>query len=280
MYTSYHELEKLVAFAKYKSLSKAADHLLISEPALSKSLHKLESELQVRLFKQYPNKLVLTDTGKLAAKKADKLLQENQAFQQDLKKYEDKNHSILASVNSPGLAVLLEKNPLPIKATEIKAHSAQEVATLLLNNTFDLVISNHRLQQRGVKSKYLGTENLFVNFPQSQNIPKVPLAKITAKNLPGIIVLNNMGVWENIFQRYAPHTLLIKQDSSEMLNKIHQLSDFPFISSNIYSAIKNPNFTSVLVEDPHFHLKLFLNYRENDVTKFRDLVSNLRKQLQ
>lgn len=43
-------LEQLIAFAKYGTLSKAAEELHITQPALSRSMKKLENEFGVSLF--------------------------------------------------------------------------------------------------------------------------------------------------------------------------------------------------------------------------------------
>ena len=40
-----YQLEQLLAFNKYQTLSKAAEELLLSQPALSRSMQRLESDL-------------------------------------------------------------------------------------------------------------------------------------------------------------------------------------------------------------------------------------------
>ena len=44
------QLKQLIAFAKHGTLSKASENLYISQPALSRSIQKLEKTLGVELF--------------------------------------------------------------------------------------------------------------------------------------------------------------------------------------------------------------------------------------
>ena len=48
-------LEYMIAISEEKSLTKAADRLLITQPALSRQLKKLESELNTKLFLREKN---------------------------------------------------------------------------------------------------------------------------------------------------------------------------------------------------------------------------------
>ena len=70
-------LEQLAAFAKCGTLSKAAEELLISQPALSRSMKKLEDELGVKLFVRENKKISLNETGKLAAALAQSQVNQN-----------------------------------------------------------------------------------------------------------------------------------------------------------------------------------------------------------
>ena len=65
-----HLLEQLAAFAEYGTLSTAADKLHTSQPALTRSMKKLEDELDVSLFIRKKNHLELNETGRHAAEYA------------------------------------------------------------------------------------------------------------------------------------------------------------------------------------------------------------------
>lgn len=58
--------EQLVAFADCGTLSEAAEKLHTSQPALTRSMKRLESELSLTLFKRSKNHMSLTDTGRMA----------------------------------------------------------------------------------------------------------------------------------------------------------------------------------------------------------------------
>lgn len=60
---TFSQLELFVTAAKFLSFSKAAEHLYITPSALSKSIHLLESELEVPLFDRQYHKLALTGYG-------------------------------------------------------------------------------------------------------------------------------------------------------------------------------------------------------------------------
>ena len=47
-----HNLEQLVAFAEYGTLSKASEELHISQPSVTRTMKLLEKELDVSLFYQ------------------------------------------------------------------------------------------------------------------------------------------------------------------------------------------------------------------------------------
>ena len=68
------QLKQLIAFAKYGTLSKVAEELYISQPALSRSIQKLEKTLGVELFDRKKNKMELNENGKTVIQYAEKIL--------------------------------------------------------------------------------------------------------------------------------------------------------------------------------------------------------------
>ena len=71
-----HQLKYLICVAKLESISKAATTLHLSQPALSKSIAKLEDELGVLLFDRSGKRLHLNDRGRLFLEGAEKALRE------------------------------------------------------------------------------------------------------------------------------------------------------------------------------------------------------------
>ncbi|MEH7224436.1 LysR family transcriptional regulator [Bacillus sp. JJ1566] len=68
------DLRYFMEVVDYGSFTKAAVNTYISQPTLSKSIKKLETELKVELFERSTRKLVLTDAGEIVYKQASKIL--------------------------------------------------------------------------------------------------------------------------------------------------------------------------------------------------------------
>ncbi|WP_046174752.1 cidABC operon transcriptional activator CidR [Domibacillus indicus] len=63
-------LQYFIEVSKFNSFSKAADHLFITQPTISKMIKNLEAELGVELFDRSKKKLVLTDAGRILLEQA------------------------------------------------------------------------------------------------------------------------------------------------------------------------------------------------------------------
>ena len=68
------ELRYIAEIAKTKHMSTAANNLYISQPALHKTLRKVESELGTELFYKNKSDLIPTDTGKVVLKQAEVII--------------------------------------------------------------------------------------------------------------------------------------------------------------------------------------------------------------
>lgn len=72
------DFEYIVEIARQKSISKAAEHLYVSQPTISKFLQKIERELNTPLFHRMDKQLQLTPTGECVVEKAKSILNLNQ----------------------------------------------------------------------------------------------------------------------------------------------------------------------------------------------------------
>ena len=69
-----YQLRQLVAVAELGTVSRAAEQLHLSQPALSRSLQKLEESFQVPLFDRKKNKIALNQNGEMAVAYARQIL--------------------------------------------------------------------------------------------------------------------------------------------------------------------------------------------------------------
>ncbi len=69
-----NQLHQLVTIANVGTISKAAEIIHLSQPALTRSMQRLESEWNVTLFDCQKNKVALNKTGELAVQYARRIL--------------------------------------------------------------------------------------------------------------------------------------------------------------------------------------------------------------
>lgn len=62
------QIQYFLTIAEYKSITKAAEQLYVSQPAVTKQMNLLEEELGVRLMNRIPSGIELTETGEEFAK--------------------------------------------------------------------------------------------------------------------------------------------------------------------------------------------------------------------
>jgi LysR family nitrogen assimilation transcriptional regulator len=72
---------------RYKSITKASEHLYIAQPALGLQIRKLETELGVQLFQRHSRGVTPTEAGLLLAEHAEVILRQVERARQDLQDY-------------------------------------------------------------------------------------------------------------------------------------------------------------------------------------------------
>ena len=78
-----YQLRSFVAIAEIGQLTRAAEKLHISQPALSAQLRALEDTLEIALFERTPTGMVLTEAGKKILKAANRVLAAASALQNE-----------------------------------------------------------------------------------------------------------------------------------------------------------------------------------------------------
>ena len=77
-------LKVFYSVAKNLSFTKASQELFVSQPAVTKHVHELESMYHVRLFDRMNNKITLTEAGKVMMEHCERILTEYRKMEYDM----------------------------------------------------------------------------------------------------------------------------------------------------------------------------------------------------
>ena len=166
--------EYVLAVYRQKSFSKAATELYISQPSLSATIKRLEAKLGSPIFDRSTNPVSLTEIGAEYVRQAMEIQQLEENFQKYL--YDHLNmlagtvriggSNLFASFILPSM-ISRFKQRYPQIAFEIVEDSTQNLITLLVQGTLDLVIDNAVLADEGILSRTYREEMLLLAVPAS-----------------------------------------------------------------------------------------------------------------
>ena len=141
------EMRYIIELAKTKHMTHAANNLYISQPALYKSIRKVETELNTTLFYKNGSELLPTDTGKIVIENAQNILKMTAQMENAITATKDLNQgevrlgftSIVGTMYLPELLVEFQK-----KYPGIKLHMTEDggarLATLAEQGELDVAI--------------------------------------------------------------------------------------------------------------------------------------------
>ena len=269
-------LEELVAFQKYGTLSAAAEHLMITQPTVTRKMKKLEQELGVTLFnREVSNHIILNETGLLAAREAQKVLTAANNFTETVLNYDRlKNQITIASV-LPGPLMLAENIQAGIPANLSFTHELVKPNSVLndLNTQkAKLIFTNKEFETDDVESMFLGVEYLSVQIDKFN--PLSQRKQVSFNDLAGLsfLVVQDIGPWRDVVEENIPNAM----------GQITRYSNFPFFFSNLTQAEEvvatrspNDNRTPVEIDDPNNRMEVYGTYLKSN----RDAVQPVLKEI-
>ncbi len=151
------EFEYILAIAEEKSLSRAAERLFITQPALSLFLSRFEEQLKVQLFTRTPKGMVPTYVGEQYLSYAKRAMALEHSFDQELCSIQKERKGRLRIGTSPHIGSLV----LPSTLSEfqqlyenievsLKEGTSHELESLLENGSVDLVLTHLPLFNRNL----------------------------------------------------------------------------------------------------------------------------------
>ncbi len=210
-----YQLEQLLAVAACGTLSNAAEQLHISQPALSRSMQRLEAELQVSLFARQKNKIELNENGRMAVDYARKIMEQSQDMISRIQAFDRSQRTILFGACAPAPlweipALLSDLYPEMTISSEIRENDV--LLQGLRDDVYQLIVLPFPVDEPGMICAKYGEEHLFFSLP-----PAHPLSGSKAlymKDLNGetMLLRNRLGFWRELTVRKMPDTRFLEQE--------------------------------------------------------------------
>lgn len=230
-------LNELAAFPKYGTLTAVAEKMNVSQPALSRSMKKLEEDLGVQLFERGKNRIVLNENGKIAAEYAQKVIEAEAAFEKKVIEYEQThrifNFASIAPMPISELMPILSQQFMGMTIKHELKDNEKELYKSLDSGKSKLVVT---LAPPKNTEKYaaakLFEENLFIVLPKNHRLAEKD--RIELKELAGekILIYSKLGFWYETTKRLIPGVEFFNQQELSALKQLAKLTELPSFVTN------------------------------------------------
>lgn len=275
-----NQLEQLICIAKNKTISKAAQELLISQPALSRSMQRLENDLGVELFDHYKNKIELNKNGELVVKHAQKIIKSIQTMVDDVQEFDRSFHTISIATCSP--APMWDIEPLiqeiyPQMNIQTKVLEQKELLTKLKEKEYQLIITPEQVDDSQYVCIPYIEEDLLLSLPL--NHPLTSKKEIKFHDLDGqtMLLYSNIGFWHDLHMQKTPKTKYLLQEERLTFNEIVKASTLPSYTSNLSIKREGKMADRVIlpINEEEAHVTYYVVMLKENKKKYKELIDKI-----
>lgn len=268
------ELMQLYYFqvvAKNQHITRSAEQLNVSQPAISTVISRLEGELGVPLFDRRNRTIVLNNYGKAFLKRADTILMEVENAKQELLDMSQQAESVISlAVTSPqflqGTEGFVRANP-NMKWKQ-SVHELAEIGTLLEQGSIDLAVTSPGIYRDNLISDVLLRDEFMIAVHPDHPLAQKKSVSLTALSSEKFILLQK-GL------PFRTQTDLLFQDlgfSPEIVMECDHYMRRELLNSNIGITVASSSAQFRHLYDPSIH---FLHIE--GARRTRDVVLTRRK---
>ena len=231
------QLQHLAAFQKHGTLSQAAEALHISQPALSRSMQKLEEELQVTLFERQKNKIRLNHNGQLAVDHARRILENVQDMAEQIQAADRRSRTISLGSCVPAPTwtagpVLSSLYPGMTISSEI-----QDIPKLLeglRNGLYQIIVIPYDPEDSELYCRAANRETLYLLLPPGHPFAKKADTGMRLEELDGetVLLYSTIGFWHSIHVKLMPHSRFLIQHDRATFTELVNTTMLPSFMTN------------------------------------------------
>ena len=276
-----YQLEQLLAFAECGTLSGAAERLHLSQPALSRSMQRLEAELQVSLFDRQKNKIEFNENGRMAAEYARQVMEKCQDMILRVQAFDRSQRTILIGSCAP--APIWEIVPIltNLYAERTISSELRENDVLLQglrDDVYQLIILPFSIAENGISCVKYGEEHLYFSLPPAH--PLSGSAGLFMKDLNGetMLLRNHLGFWRELTDRKMPDTRFLEQEDVAFEELVRSSALPSFATDVVLRRAGNPtNRVNIPILDKEANVTYYCLYKPHGRNDLSAFINTLRQ---
>lgn len=256
------QLRQLDAVAELGTVSAAAERLRISQPALSRSLARLETELGCTLLDRSGRSVALNHAGKTALEYARSILHEERLMRIALDELAHRTTSLLVGTVAPAplwRLTALSVERFPERMLSSRTMRQQDVERGILDRDLDLGISLKPLHYPAVRCCHLMDEVLAITAPNDHLLSQ--RRSLTFADVDGedFLLMGGIGFWRGLVDEKLPHSTFLVQEDRVVFESLSATSPLlGFVTDAAYLSGEMPGRTVVPLNEPEAHASFYL----------------------
>lgn len=277
-----HLLEQLAAFAETGTLSAAAEKLLTSQPALTRSMKKLEDELGVTLFVRGKNHIALNETGRAAADYALDVLREDRLFEERVRAFDRSLHTLNVGFCAPVPQTILTpviNNVFGGMTISSDMKDDLDFLDRLRDRTYQLAVTHFAPESDEFCFKKCGHEELYIAVLPSDDLTFYPEIHLRDLNGRSLLLFTRIGFWMRYTTGKTENVRYLLQVDRDTFSELAEQSNYPTFSSSYY--IKRgeavPGRVIIPLADPECRTDYYLVCLKSEQKRFEKLFKNVKE---
>ena len=276
------QLEQLLAFAKHKTLSKAAEEMHLSQPALTRSMQRLEEDIGVPLFFFLNNKLSLNENGKLAVEFAEKIIFDVHTMPERLREFDRTRRTIYIGSCAPAPMwklshELSELYPELAISTDLKG--TEEITRGFDIGKYDIIIMPEPTDKTEFVCFNYMTEHLMLSLPPAHPLAMYKEVSFDDINGETMLLYSDIGFWHDICAAKMPDTEFIIQSERDTFRSLVKLSALPSFTSDIVTDQVEEHRIIVPISDKEANPTFYIWIHKSKKSKFSRLCEALKDRI-
>ncbi len=275
------QLEYFKVIAETGSLTKAAEILHVSQPAMSVMLKRFEEEMQAELFDRTPNRIHLNSTGEIALLHVNGILKRVEDMQADVQAAARENLTLRAGFCDPGVQwFTIPRFCVANPEIQLLDNSFYEkdFAAKLKEREYDLIITPEKISAEGIESIPFLPDQVYLSVPQENRLAQYQ--KLSLKDIPRQpLLFPQIGGYfleaiDTIVQKNNLPIQLVKNELNTTQYLIRS-TNFLTTISRLSSDLRNDgtNRVRIPLSDPELNVMYYVSYLKSNRQKVKPFLA-------